>query len=124
MTWIWLFLAGGLGSLLRYGMAGWVQERAGSGFPWGTLGVNALGCLAIGLLATLAEERSAMSPELRMALLVGFLGGFTTFSTFGLETWRLLAGAEVAAAAANVALSVSLGLAAVVAGVQLARWLP
>ncbi len=120
----WIFLAGGAGALLRYALAGVVQERAGDGFPWGTLVVNVVGCFAIGVLATAFEERSVLSPELRLALLVGLLGGFTTFSTFGLETWRLLEDAELARALANVAGSVAAGLAAVVAGASLARWLP
>lgn len=124
MKWLWLFGAGGLGSVLRFALAGWVQDRSDGGFPWGTFAVNALGCLAIGLLATAAEERSVLTPEVRIALLVGFLGGFTTFSTFGLETWRLLAGGEPAAAFANALGQVAVGLAAVALGVQAARWLP
>ena len=109
--------------MLRYGLAGFVQLRAGDTFPWGTLSVNVAGCFAIGLLATAFEERSVLPPELRLAVLVGLLGGFTTFSTFGLETWRLLEDAEIARALANVTASVVVCLLAVVVGVRLARWL-
>lgn len=123
MRWWWIFGAGGLGAVLRFGLAGLVQARAGDAFPWGTWAVNVLGCFGIGLLATAFEERSVLSAELRLALLVGLLGGFTTFSTFGLETWRLLEDAEWGRAAANVLGSVVTGLLAVVMGVRLARWL-
>ena len=123
MQLVWIFLAGGAGALLRFGLAGAVQARAGESFPWGTLAVNVAGCFAIGVLATAFEERSVLSPELRLALLVGLLGGFTTFSTFGLETWRLLEDAELGRALANVLASVVTGLLAVVVGVAVTRWL-
>ena len=123
MALVWIFLGGGVGALLRFGLAGVVQARAGESFPWGTLVVNVVGCFAIGVLATAFEERSVLSPELRVALLVGVLGGFTTFSTFGLETWRLLEDAELARALANVLGSVAAGLVAVVLGVIVTRWL-
>ncbi len=123
MRWALLFLAGGAGVMLRYALAGAVQTRTGGLFPWGTFAVNVLGCLAVGVMATWLEERSVLAPELRVALLVGLLGGFTTFSTFGLETWRLLAEGESVRAFANVAGSLVVGLLAVVAGVRLARWL-
>ena len=116
-------MAGGAGAVLRYGLASFVQLRAGDLFPWGTLTVNVFGCFAIGVLATAFEERSVLSPDLRLALLVGLLGGFTTFSTFGLETWRLLEDAELARALANVTASVLTCLVAVIAGVRLVRWL-
>lgn len=123
MRWLLLFVAGGAGALLRYGVAGVVQARTGTAFPWGTLAVNVSGCLLIGLLATWFESRSMLSAELRIAVLIGLLGGFTTFSTFGLETWRLLEGGEWLGAAANAVGSVLVGLLAVVAGIQLGRLL-
>lgn len=84
--------AGGcLGSVLRYLVSGWVQERSGSiAFPFGTAAVNLSGCFIIGLLSWLIEVRSLFSPETRAFLLIGVLGGFTTFSTFGNETVNLL----------------------------------
>lgn len=119
-----LFAAGGTGALLRYAVAGLVQARAGATFPWGTLVVNVSGCLLIGLLATWFESRSLLSAELRIAVLVGLLGGFTTFSTFGFETWRLLEGGELIGATANVIGSVLAGIAAVALGIQIGRLLP
>lgn len=84
--------AGGfLGSVLRYLVSGWVQERSGAvAFPSGTTAVNLAGCFAIGLLSWLIETRSLFAPETRAFLLIGLLGGFTTFSTFGNETFNLL----------------------------------
>ena len=82
-------------------------------FPWGTLAVNLLGCLCIGVVAQLAEARGAFTAEVRLLLLTGLLGGFTTFSAFGNETLNLLRDAERALAAANVLAQVILGLACV-----------
>jgi CrcB protein len=124
MRWMWVFLGGGAGSLLRYVVGGWVQGAAGAAFPWGTFVVNVSGCFAIGVLATWLTERTAATPELRTFLLIGVLGGYTTFSTFGIETWRLLESAEWLRAAGNALGSVAGGLAGVTAGVLLARSLP
>lgn len=127
---IWVAAGGALGSALRYLLGGWVQtarwvDRLTGGwpvFPWGTLAVNLSGCLAIGLLAGLFEQRLA-SPGLRLFLLVGVLGGFTTFSTFGLETQRLLEEGSLALAAANAGLSLGGGLLGVLLGLALGRWI-
>lgn len=122
MRWLWIFVGGGLGAVLRYELGGWVQARGGATFPWGTFAVNALGCFAIGLVATWIDERQAGGgPDLRLFLVAGMLGGFTTFSAFGLETWRLVEDAAFAAAAANAIGSVAVCVAAVAAGVALAR---
>jgi CrcB protein len=121
MRWLAVFAGGGLGALCRYGLAGWVQDATGSFFPWGTFVVNASGCLAIGVVATLLEERSLLGPTWRLFLLVGVLGGYTTFSSFGLETLRLLESGDWLRAAANAAGSVVLGIAAVVGGAALVR---
>ena len=118
-----LFLAGGVGALARYGLAGWVQGRTGAGFPWGTLAVNAAGCLVFGLLWGLAMERALLSPETRTVLLVGFLGAFTTFSTFAAETSNLLREAEYALAAGNLILSNVLCIGLFFAGLFVARWI-
>ena len=118
---LWIFLAGGLGAWLRFALAGFVLTRAGDAFPWGTLAVNVTGCFAIGLVATALDQRSVPMPELRMALVVGLLGGFTTFSTFGLESWRLLEDGQAGRALLYVVASAGVGLLAVVAGVRLAR---
>jgi fluoride exporter len=118
MTRILLIGAGGfVGSILRYALSGLVQDAArDSFFPYGTLAVNVLGCLAIGVLGELAEARGAFGVETRALLVVGLLGGFTTFSAFGNETMQLLRGAERVLAAANVLANVILGLAAVHVG--------
>ncbi len=120
-------LGGSLGSVARYLLQGTVQRRAGEAhgwaavFPWGTLTVNLLGCLLIGFLAVLFEERLAIAPATRTFVLIGLLGGFTTFSSFGFETWALLRDGNFLLALANVATSVTLGLVAVVVGAMLAR---
>jgi CrcB protein len=94
-----------------------VSHRLGNVVPWATLAVNLAGCLAIGLLAGLvAGERVAMTPEVRTFVFVGILGGFTTFSSFGLDTFVLAREGRHLAAALNVAGQVVLGLAAVAAG--------
>ena len=120
--WVLVALGGLLGSVARYGLVGVVQRWVpGSRFPWGTLAVNVLGCGLIGLLAGLADGRQMMSAETRVFLTVGVLGGFTTFSTFGLETLMLSRGMGLASAAGNVAAQLLLGLAAVWGGYLLAQ---
>ena len=114
-------VGGGLGAVLRYGLALWVDERAASAFPWGTLAVNAAGCFGIGVVATLADHHQLVSPTVRLFLVTGLLGGFTTFSTFGLDTWRLVEDGQGLLAAGNAVASVLAGLAAVVAGVALTK---
>lgn len=112
--------AGGFaGAIARYGLSGAVHRFTGSWFPYGTMVVNVLGCLAIGVLMTLVEDRQALSQAQREFLVIGLLGSFTTFSTFGWESIALVRAGSLASAAANVALSVALGLVAVASG----RWL-
>jgi CrcB protein len=108
---LFVALGGGLGSLARYKMGGWLMHHLVDWkFPAGTFAVNLLGCMLAGLLAGLAEGRAWLGPEARVLLFTGFLGGFTTFSAFGLETILLVQRGELAVAAANVALSVLCGL--------------
>jgi len=118
MTRVLLIGVGGFaGSVLRYWLSGLAQDAArDSLFPWGTLAVNLLGCLAIGALVQLAEARGAFSAETRLFLATGLLGGFTTFSAFGNETLNLLRDAEHGLAAANVLANVILGLSCVQLG--------
>ncbi len=122
---IYLYIVAGavLGAPARYYLQGKVQDLSGPGFPWGTLAVNLSGCLAIGFLATLAFERELLSREARAFLMVGFLGSYTTFSTFGWETFELARELDVLRAAANVIASVLFGLAGVGVGSALARLL-
>ena len=125
--WLAAAVGGGLGSLARYLLQGWVQRRAGEAqgwaavFPWGTLAVNLSGCLLIGFLAMLFEQRLVVAPETRTFVLIGLLGGFTTFSSFGFETFALLRDGNTLLAAANVAVNVTAGLIGVVGGAMLAR---
>jgi len=90
-------------------------------FPYGTLIVNVFGCFVIGLLSSLAETREAFTPALRTFLFIGVLGGFTTFSSFGYETFNLLRSASFFPAAMNIVLQVFVGLGAVWAGFTLSR---
>lgn len=114
---VWLVGIGGFaGSIARYLVGGLVQARAGASFPFGTLAVNALGCLLIGALAQLAEARAFLSPDARAFLVIGVLGGFTTFSAFGHETTSLLLDGERSLAAANCAAHLVLAVGAVWCG--------
>ena len=118
-----LLVAGGgaAGSLARWAASEWFRARLGTRFPWGTLAVNLAGCLAIGCVLTLLGEKSPDDRPWRPLLVVGFLGGFTTFSAFGWEAAGLLGGREWTRAAAYLLGSVALGLLAVRAGVALGR---
>jgi fluoride exporter len=116
-------VGGAFGSVCRFLLHTAVQRLVGMSFPAGTLAVNVLGCLLVGFLAASLGRHLPLREELRLGILVGILGGFTTFSTFGIETYELAAAAQARLAAANVILSCGLGLAAVWLGVNLAeRW--
>ncbi len=121
MTWLLLLRGGGLGAILRFALALWIDERVGVHFPWGTLAVNVAGCFGIGVVATLADEHALVSPTLRLFLVTGLLGGFTTFSAFGMETWQLVENGHALTALGNATASVVAGLAAVVVGVTITR---
>ena len=115
-------VGGFFGAILRYLMSSWVQELLGKPYwPYGTLAVNVLGCLVLGFLAGLVEERNAFTPEVRSLLFIGVLGGFTTFSTFGVETSSLLREGALTSAAANVLLQVVLGIGAALMGYYLSQ---
>ena len=114
---------GALGSVLRYGLSTWVHSLAGRGFPYGTLAVNVLGCLAMGFLFVLLVERMGESALWRAGLLIGVLGGFTTFSSFSIETFNLIEQGSLVKAAGNMAASLFLCLGATWLGVLLARQL-
>jgi len=114
---------GALGSVLRYWMSTWVHGLMGRGFPYGTLAVNVLGCLAMGFLFVLFVERMGESALLRAGVLIGVIGGFTTFSSFSIETFNLIEQGAVLKAAANTAASLFVCLGATWLGVILARQL-
>jgi len=114
-------IGGFVGAILRYWLSGVAQAAAPrASFPVGTLVVNVLGCLAIGVVAQLAESRGFLSSDTRALVIVGVLGGFTTFSAFATETVSAMRDGATAVAAANIVLSVTLCLAAVWAGRTLA----
>ena len=112
MTYLWVALGGALGSVARYACSSAALRWLGAGFPYGTLFVNVTGSFAIGMLAALvaSDGRPLLSPDARSFVLVGVLGGFTTFSSFSLETLNLVRSGALGAAGANVALSVVLCL--------------
>jgi fluoride exporter len=117
LKFLWIGIGGFAGAVMRYLVSGWVQQSSKSiAFPFGTLAVNVLGCLAIGGLSYLADARGLLHADLRLLLIVGLLGGFTTFSTFGNETMNLLRDGELLIALTNVGVNVVLCLAAVWAG--------
>jgi fluoride exporter len=107
---------GGVGSVLRYLVSGWCQRLSYGTFPIGTLCVNVIGCLLIGLLGALLFGPHLIRQEYRLALLVGLLGGFTTFSAYAWETLGLVNGGSFGLALGNIVLSNSLGLFAAWAG--------
>lgn len=98
----WLIAGGGLGTLCRYGAALLSSRWAGTDFPWGTLAVNLVGCFLIGLAFSLADSRQAFGPGFRLFFMTGFLGGLTTFSTFGLESANFFRHGEWLAAWGNL----------------------
>jgi CrcB protein len=114
-------IAGFIGTLLRYWLAGFVTRQSGETFPWGTLVVNIVGCLLAGAVFHLAEERSLFDPTLRTVILIGLLGGFTTFSSFGLQTFTLVRDGAIGLATLNLVVSNVLGLFMVWAGYSLAK---
>ena len=112
---------GAVGALLRFWVSTWVYARLGRDFPWGTLAVNVVGSLLMGLLYILLIERLSVPPVWRAALLVGLLGAFTTFSTFSIETLNLIEDGALLRALMNILLSVTLCLFGAWLGVLLGR---
>jgi CrcB protein len=118
---LWIGAAGFVGAVSRYAVEGLVSERTRGAFPWGTFVVNVSGCFILGFLFTLLTERFLPHPTLRSALTIGFVGAYTTFSTFAFETMRLGEDGAVLLAAMNIAASVAAGIAAVYLGSALGR---
>ena len=115
--------AGFVGAVARYLIGGWVHRVLPPGFPYGTLCVNVIGSFLLGAVFALSTERAALDPELRLVLGVGFLGAFTTFSTFSLETVNLLREGSLMLAAGNVGANVLLCLMAAWVGIGATRLL-
>lgn len=124
LNYLWVAAGSALGGAARYACSGLIARHFGETFPWGTLFVNIAGSFVIGFFATFTgpppEGRLLVDPGVRQFVMMGFLGGFTTFSSFSLQTLALLRDGEWLAAAANVIASVALCLAAVFAGHALA----
>jgi CrcB protein len=118
---ILIAIFGAAGTLARYGLQLLLQGRAGSTFPYGTLLVNLTGCFLLALIGQFTLNRMVISPDLRVAIAVGFFGGYTTFSSFGWETAKMLESGEWLWATTYVAASVLAGLLLSVAGIRLAN---
>ncbi len=120
-TYAYIILGAVAGAPLRYWLQTRVQESTATLFPIGTITVNITGCLVMGLLAALAEEHDVLNRDARLLLLVGFLGSYTTFSSFGLDTYHLLRDGEIGQALANMVVSNAAGLLAVWVGFLIIR---
>ena len=114
-------VGGAIGSVLRFYVGQWALRLAGPAFPWGTLTVNVVGCFIIGVLTEMIIRRFDASPDLRLLLITGFLGGFTTFSAFSLDAVSLFERGAVVSGAVYIVASVGLSMAGVIAGLALMR---
>ncbi len=121
MRLILIAVFGAIGTLARYGLQGVVQVRTVGTFPYGTLLINLTGCFLLGLIGQFTLNRMVISPDWRVAITIGFFGGYTTFSTFGWETAKMLEDGEWLPATTYVAASVVAGLLLSVAGIRLAN---
>ena len=121
MPLILIGLGGFAGAISRYLIDGFVSERTAGTFPWGTLVVNLTGSFVLGLLFAMTTERAILPADIRGPVMIGFIGAYTTFSTYMLESWGLLESGSWAPALANLGGSVVLGLIAVAAGLTLGR---
>jgi CrcB protein len=117
-------IAGLIGTLSRYWLSGFVARQSGETFPWGTLVVNIVGCLIAGAVFQMTEERALFNPTFRTVIVIGLLGGFTTFSSYGLQTFTLLKDGAFGLATLNLLVSNVLGVFMVWAGYGLAKSLP
>jgi CrcB protein len=118
---VMIALGGAVGAIARYQIAAMVQARIPAGFPWGTFVVNTSGCLVMGIAATLLTDRLVMNPNWRYLVPIGFIGAYTTFSTFEMETFRAVSEGAWLVGAANVVGSVVAGYVALWLGVVLAK---
>jgi fluoride exporter len=118
LTYLWIAIGSALGGMARYGMSRAVALRFGETFPWGTLAVNIVGSLVIGFVAALSgpDSRVMIPPTARQFMMVGLCGGFTTFSSFSLQTLELIRNRDFAEAGGNILLSVAACVAAVAIG--------
>ncbi|WP_437491671.1 fluoride efflux transporter CrcB [Sorangium sp. So ce1014] len=119
--WFWIGLGGAAGTLARYGLSTWCQQRFGAGFPYGTLAVNVIGSFLLGVLMQVAATTELLSPTLRLGLGAGVMGGFTTYSSFNYETLKLFEGRAWMTGVVNVVVTVVGCLLAGVLGMAFAR---
>ena len=124
MKYVMVGLGGCVGALLRFWLGGYISNRMGTRFPYGTFVINISGSFLIGFILTLLAERTHWSPNWRYLIPIGFIGAYTTFSTFEYETLRSLQDGEVLMAGLNVSLSVIVGFVAVWLGVVMGRSIP
>ena len=121
MTYALVAIFGAAGAVSRYALDGWVSDLTHGQFPWGTAVVNLLGAFALGVVVALTTERLLLSPDWRVALGVGFLGAFTTFSTYTYETVKLAEDGAIGMALVNSVGMLALGLIAAALGLALGR---
>ena len=121
MIYLWIALGGAAGALSRYLVDDVVTRATGGSFPVGTLVINLSGSFALGILFALVMERAVLPADIRAPVMIGFLGAYTTFSTWMLESWRLAETGAMTLAAVNIVGSVVLGLVAVFAGIAVGR---
>ncbi len=123
MTYALVAVFGAAGAISRYALDGWISDMTHGQFPWGTFVINLLGAFALGIVVALTTERLLLSPNWRVALGIGFLGSFTTFSTYAYESVKLAEDGAVGLALVNSVGMVALGLLAAVLGLALGRTL-
>ena len=114
-------LGGFAGAISRYAVDGFVSDRTGGAFPWGTLAVNATGSLVLGLLFAMTTERAILPADIRGPVMIGFIGAYTTFSTYMLESWGLMENGSYGLAIANLGGSMLVGLGATAVGLIIGR---
>lgn len=123
MTLVFIAAGGAAGAISRYLLQGWVQDLSGGRFPWGTFVVNISGSFLLGIIFALSVDRAVLAPEVRVPLMIGFIGSYTTFSTLMLESWRLVEEGDYVYMFGNLLGSAVVGMAAVVAGLAIGRLL-
>jgi fluoride exporter len=124
MTLVLIAAGGAVGAIARYLIQGWVQDLTGGRFPWGTFAVNISGSFVLGVVFAIAIDRAALAPEVRVPVMIGFIGSYTTFSTLMLESWRLVEEGDYLFLLGNLVGSVVVGMVALVAGLAIGRLLP
>jgi len=121
MPYLLIGVGGFFGAIARYVVDGFVTDRTGGAFPWGTLAVNASGSFILGLLFALTAERAILPADIRAPVMIGFIGAYTTFSTYMLESWNLVESGSYGAAIGNLGGSIAIGLAMVSLGLLVGR---